>query len=537
MRCLLPASTPFVPTKERQNTITMPRKGTIAIAVYGGISFGLFAASLVVLAMNSVDYLTMMYELTESVRLLILLNFVVSCFILMGFAGIKLIFRELRIIEIEHISEELPFYLINLLIIMFSDDNLLLNIVWINLTIMFKVFHIIMTDRLDSFQMKITNMIPHQISTSRQVFYNFATYRVLILLEVFTVADLLLAKFLAYDVFQGTRSVGSLLFGIHYGVLGMEAIAYFGKLVLNVYELMFYTIPNNQGSLSPGGNEVSNDEEISDEDEDPDDEDVSERVWENKPIYTQVFEIFVAGSKGGLYATFMYMLYVHGGVTPPITLLQGVAVSFLQVYSKSKKLRSFLEQSKKLDKALLNATKEDLHSGDNLCIICRDNMWCEDEYFEAKKKVLGARRRPKKLRCGHILHMGCLKDWMERSDNCPLCRTTVFATAAEAAQPGAGITHNEAEATPEAVVPERLRTEDSAPTPTSSASQRRPQEYSVPENAFIPEDWAAFPISAGSDSNTRNIRLSPESSGTITIRRRENGRNEGMDLFQITSSQ
>ena len=108
---------------------------------------------------------------------------------------------------------------------------------------------------------------------------------------------------------------------------------------------------------------------------------------------------------------------------------------------------------------------------------------------------------------------------------------------AEAAQPGAGITHNEAEATPEAVVPERLRTEDSAPTPTSSASQRRPQEYSVLENAFIPEDWAAFPISAGSDSNTRNIRLSPESSGTITIRRRENGRNERMDLFQITSSQ
>lgn len=519
----------------------MPLKGTIAIAAYGGISFGLFGASVAVLAMNSVDYLTLMYELTESVRLLILLNFVVSCFILSGFIGIKMIFHDLRIIEIEHISEELPFYLINLLIIMFSDNNLLLNIVWMNLTILFKIFHIILTDRLDAFQMKMVNLIPHQISTSKQVFYHFATYRALILLELFTVADLVLAKFLAYDVFQGTGSVGSLLFGIHYGVLGMEAFAYFGKLVLNVYELMFYTIPNNQtADASEGENEVIGD--LSDE-EDPDDEDVSERVWENKPIYTQGFEIFVAASKGALYSTFMYLLYVHGNVSPPITLLQGIAVSVLQVYSKSKKLRSFLEQSKKLDKALLNATKEDLELGDNLCIICRDNMWCEDEYFEMKKKVLGARRRPKKLRCGHILHMGCLKDWLERSDNCPLCRNTVFATAAEtaaaaaaAAQPGAGITPEEAAATGTPAPPEGQGSDnqDLPPMGATLARSPNPTDYSVPEGAFIPQDWAAFPISSSGNSSSREIRLSPDSVGTITARKHTANDNENVPLYRAS---
>lgn len=509
------------------NYLTMPLKGSIAIAAYTGTSFGLFAASVVILAMHSVDYLTFVYELTESVRLLILLNFVVSCFVLIGFVGIKLIFHDLRIIEIEHISEELPFYLINLLIIMFSDDHLLLNIVWINLTIFFKIFHIILTDRLDAFQMKIVNLIPYQISTSKQVFYNFATYRALVLLELFTVADLLFAKFLAYDVFQGTGSVGSLLFGIHYGVLGMEAFAYFGKLVLNVYELMFYTIPSNQSlGSSEGENEIDGD--ISEE-EDPDDEDVSERVWENKPIYTQGFEICVSAFKGCLYSTFMYLLYVHGNVSPPITLLQGIAVSVLQVYSKTKKLRAFLEQSKKLDNALLNATKEDLERGDNLCIICRDNMWNEDEYYEVKKKHLGARRRPKKLRCGHILHMGCLKDWLERSDNCPLCRNTVFATTAEEAQPGAGITAEEAAATgiPEGVGAAEATGEVHGRTPTST-------DYSVPENTFVPQDWAAFPISSSGDPATRQIRLSPEYSGTITVRKRDNTTNDGVELLNIT---
>lgn len=30
------------------------------------------------------------------------------------------------------------------------------------------------------------------------------------------------------------------------------------------------------------------------------------------------------------------------------------------------------------------------------------------------------------MKCGHILHLGCLKEWLERSDSCPLCRRKVF---------------------------------------------------------------------------------------------------------------
>lgn len=44
------------------------------------------------------------------------------------------------------------------------------------------------------------------------------------------------------------------------------------------------------------------------------------------------------------------------------------------------------------------------------------------------------RIRPKKLPCGHILHLGCLKSWLERQQVCPTCRRPVASENARAAQ-------------------------------------------------------------------------------------------------------
>lgn len=66
-----------------------------------------------------------------------------------------------------------------------------------------------------------------------------------------------------------------------------------------------------------------------------------------------------------------------------------------------------------------DATEEDL-ARENTCIICREEMrpW---------RAIPGAveRTRPKKLPCGHILHFGCLKSWLERQQVCPTCRRSV----------------------------------------------------------------------------------------------------------------
>ena len=60
-----------------------------------------------------------------------------------------------------------------------------------------------------------------------------------------------------------------------------------------------------------------------------------------------------------------------------------------------------------------DATAEELEAtGDRTCIICREQMVHGGEPGRE-------RTRPKKLRCGHILHFHCLRSWLERQQNCP----------------------------------------------------------------------------------------------------------------------
>lgn len=68
-----------------------------------------------------------------------------------------------------------------------------------------------------------------------------------------------------------------------------------------------------------------------------------------------------------------------------------------------------------------DATADDLGREDT-CIICREEMRPWDPNAGQLE-----RHRPKKLPCGHILHFGCLKSWLERQQVCPTCRSSVVA--------------------------------------------------------------------------------------------------------------
>jgi E3 ubiquitin-protein ligase synoviolin len=70
-----------------------------------------------------------------------------------------------------------------------------------------------------------------------------------------------------------------------------------------------------------------------------------------------------------------------------------------------------------------DATEEELGREDT-CIICREEMRPWDP---SNNPGAVERSRPKKLPCGHILHFGCLKSWLERQQVCPTCRSPVIA--------------------------------------------------------------------------------------------------------------
>jgi E3 ubiquitin-protein ligase synoviolin len=119
---------------------------------------------------------------------------------------------------------------------------------------------------------------------------------------------------------------------------------------------------------------------------------------------------------------------------------------FLTARSFFKRLTAFLRYRRAthdMNQRYPDATVEELQREDT-CIICREEMtpWSVTNPPEPPvgvadaagqvpgarprvNRVVNERTRPKKLPCGHVLHLGCLKSWLERQQVCPTCRSPV----------------------------------------------------------------------------------------------------------------
>lgn len=139
--------------------------------------------------------------------------------------------------------------------------------------------------------------------------------------------------------------------------------------------------------------------------------------------------------KLGIYVTFFVILFMFYGL--PIHIIRDL---FLTARSFTKRLAAFLRYrraTQDMNKRYEDATVEDIQREDT-CIICREEMrpWSVTNPQTPPAAPGGApptrpassvneRSRPKKLPCGHILHLGCLKSWLERQQVCPTCRAPV----------------------------------------------------------------------------------------------------------------
>ncbi|RKP29342.1 hypothetical protein METBISCDRAFT_10680, partial [Metschnikowia bicuspidata] len=394
------------------------------IAAYAVTSTALFAASLVTLLAHSYDFLTLAQEFTFDIKLVVLLNFIACFYLLWMLATIRLFFGELRVIEMEHIADRIPFSMVTLLFLLLDDENLILDWIWFGLTLCMKIYHTIVYDRIDFLQVKIVNRLSDSVGAVHHRWGVLAMYTgdiSVLLLLLFMIVDVLMAKLLAYDVFQGLGSIESLLFGIQFGVMGIESFSYLGKLALNMYEVLYYRASFGSRLITVDTEDFS----------DWDDDEFDEQVWENKAFYVQTFSIFLSALKASFYMLFLWIIWSHSNLALPGTILQGSITSIYLLYKQALQFRLFLYQSRRLDNFLSTATETELAAADHMCIICRENMHWPATYERMRKRPLHPRKYPKKLRCGHILHLACLKDWLERSESCPLCRKKVFQLSSE----------------------------------------------------------------------------------------------------------
>ncbi|KAB5576000.1 hypothetical protein GE09DRAFT_1094306 [Coniochaeta sp. 2T2.1] len=162
--------------------------------------------------------------------------------------------------------------------------------------------------------------------------------------------------------------------------------------------------------------------------DDVDEMDIEVPGWESKGQWVLGLDLLADFIKMGIYTAFFCVLFTFYGL--PIHIMRDV---FMTTRSFVKRLHALLRYRQALRdmNKYPDATPEEL-GRENTCIICREEM----HPWDAANPGQVERSRPKKLPCGHILHFGCLKSWLERQQVCPTCRRSVVMDAPQAGRNG-----------------------------------------------------------------------------------------------------
>ncbi|PBP18021.1 RING finger protein [Diplocarpon rosae] len=171
--------------------------------------------------------------------------------------------------------------------------------------------------------------------------------------------------------------------------------------------------------------------------DDVDEMDIEVPGWEAKGHWVLTLDLITDFVKLGIYISFFVILLMFYGL--PIHIMRDL---FMTARSFMKRLAAFVkyrQATRDMNSTYGDATAEDIQR-DDTCIICREEMrpWSvtNPEIPPAAPgaapprpaNTVNERTRPKKLPCGHILHLGCLKSWLERQQVCPTCRRPVVDT-------------------------------------------------------------------------------------------------------------
>ncbi|KAM0280311.1 hypothetical protein ACHAQH_004147 [Verticillium albo-atrum] len=152
--------------------------------------------------------------------------------------------------------------------------------------------------------------------------------------------------------------------------------------------------------------------------EDIDEMDIEVPGWEEKGQWILILDLVADCTKLSIYIVFFFILFSFYGL--PIHIMRDLFMTGRAVIKRGSALWKYRKAMEDMNN-YADATQEDIAREDT-CIICREEMrpWDPANNPGALQRI-----RPKKLPCGHILHMGCLKSWLERQQVCPTCRRSV----------------------------------------------------------------------------------------------------------------
>lgn len=131
-----------------------------------------------------------------------------------------------------------------------------------------------------------------------------------------------------------------------------------------------------------------------------------EGQWEKKAVYTFYLELIRDLLHLSMYLCFFLVIFMNYGV--PLHLIRELYETFRNFKIRVADYIRYRKITSNMNDRFPDATPEEIDSSDATCIICREEM-----------------TTAKKLICGHLFHVHCLRSWLERQHTCPTCRALV----------------------------------------------------------------------------------------------------------------
>ncbi|CAA0825532.1 ERAD-associated E3 ubiquitin-protein ligase HRD1A [Striga hermonthica] len=132
-----------------------------------------------------------------------------------------------------------------------------------------------------------------------------------------------------------------------------------------------------------------------------------EGQWEKKAVYTFYLELIRDLIHLALCMCFFLVIFLNYGV--PLHLIRELYETFRNFKIRVADYIRYRKIASNMNDRFLDASPEELNATDATCIICREEMTVA-----------------KKLICGHLFHVHCLRSWLERQNTCPTCRALVI---------------------------------------------------------------------------------------------------------------
>jgi len=211
--------------------------------------------------------------------------------------------------------------------------------------------------------------------------------------------------------------------------------------------------------------------------------------WPGKSVCLFYIDLVHDVASMTLFLVFMLTFFVQNPSRLPIYMMADVIQVARKLAQRLRSFRRYRRISLNMEMRFPDASDEEIEQHEH-CVICRDSL------FEASK--------PKKLPCGHMFHIDCLRSWLVMQQVCPTCRAEIPAEGPTLPPQQPAPTPAGTEAPPTAASSSNdiaTGSAPAAPSVSASAGANTLPAASLPSNApasAATESPAAVPCTAAS---------------------------------------